>query len=178
MSAVAWGTWLVGLGAVTIFLAMVVGSERPYEGLKFEGPFNSRAQRLRFAVEGTGASMGRPAVSCWPSPTCRRPGCFWPWQEQGCSYICSWRGSSASTGRSGLAKRGAQLRAQEQPICSGGCLRQPRAVRHGAGVCATPGATSTGRTCSPSRHHGRHVLTILTEWSGHAVWKETWTTGD
>jgi hypothetical protein len=48
-------TWLIGLGALTIVAGLVVGSERPYEGMTFRGPFNTPADRLRFAIEATGA---------------------------------------------------------------------------------------------------------------------------
>jgi len=55
VDAEATATWLIGIGALTIVLGLVIGSERPYTGLTFRGPFNTRADRLRFAIEATDA---------------------------------------------------------------------------------------------------------------------------
>lgn len=49
--------WLIGVGALVIFLGLVVGSQRPYEGVSFSGPYATRADRLRFGVEASGACL-------------------------------------------------------------------------------------------------------------------------
>ena len=57
MSAETLGVWLIGIGSLVIFLRLVVGSQRPAEGLTFRGPLSTGEDRLRFAVEGTGAAF-------------------------------------------------------------------------------------------------------------------------
>jgi hypothetical protein len=57
MSLTTAGVWLIGLGSLVIFAGLVLGSERPYSGMTFRGPFNTRRDRLRFAVEGAGAGL-------------------------------------------------------------------------------------------------------------------------
>ncbi len=49
------GVWLIGIGALVIAAALVLASERPYTGMTFRGPFNTRRDRTQFALEGTGA---------------------------------------------------------------------------------------------------------------------------
>jgi hypothetical protein len=51
------GGWLIGTGSLVIFAGLIFGSEQPYQGIKFQGPFNTRSQRLRCAVEGAGAGL-------------------------------------------------------------------------------------------------------------------------
>jgi hypothetical protein len=55
VDATTTATWLIGIGSLTIAAGLAIGSERPYEGMTFRGPFNTPADRMRFAVETTGA---------------------------------------------------------------------------------------------------------------------------
>jgi hypothetical protein len=57
MNLTTTGVWLIGIGSLVIFVGLIAGSEKPYEGMTFRGPFNTRAQRLPFAVEGAGACL-------------------------------------------------------------------------------------------------------------------------
>jgi hypothetical protein len=57
MDTTTAGGWLIGAGSLVIFAGLIFGSEQPYQGIKFQGPFNTRSQRLRFAVEGAGAGL-------------------------------------------------------------------------------------------------------------------------
>jgi hypothetical protein len=73
MSVTTVGVWLIGLGSLVIFAGLVVSSERPYVGRSYRGPFNTRRDRLRFAIEGAGAglvAMGSVllAIEDLPSP--------------------------------------------------------------------------------------------------------------
>ena len=57
MNTTIAGGWLIGTGSLVIFAGLIFGSEQPYQGIKIQGPFNTRSQRLRFAVEGAGAGL-------------------------------------------------------------------------------------------------------------------------
>ena len=57
MAAEDVAVWMIGVGSLTIAVGLIFGSERPFDGLVFRGPFNTRADRLRFAVEAAGASF-------------------------------------------------------------------------------------------------------------------------
>lgn len=57
MNVTTVGVWLIGLGSLVIFAGLVLSSERPYTGRSYRGPFNTRRDRLRFAVEGAGAGL-------------------------------------------------------------------------------------------------------------------------
>jgi hypothetical protein len=57
VDAQTWGVWLIGSGALIIVLGLVFGSERPTTGITFQGPFNTRFDRLRFAVQCAGAAL-------------------------------------------------------------------------------------------------------------------------
>lgn len=57
MNLTTTGLWLIGAGSLIIFVGLIAGSEQPYEGMTFRGPYNTRSQRLPFAVEGSGACL-------------------------------------------------------------------------------------------------------------------------
>ncbi len=57
MDAQTVAVWLIAAGALVIVLGLVAGAERPHEGISFRGPLSTRAARLRFAVEATGAAL-------------------------------------------------------------------------------------------------------------------------